>query len=63
MSPEKERQSCITCGKRLKLTEINLCSCGKPVCTKHRYHTEHECDRVLVYHIDPCITPKKVVKI
>ena len=57
------KTTCSTCGKKLKITEENLCTCGTPVCTKHRYHTEHECTRDFVHHPEKGIRPTKVVKI
>lgn len=66
MNPEKtriERAKCSTCGKKLKLSEINMCSCGLPVCSKHRYYTEHECLRKIVYLPGKSVVPTKVVKI
>lgn len=63
MNPETKRESCYTCGKKLKLSEINLCSCGVPVCYNHRYYTEHECLRKVVK--TPCkgVVQTKVIKI
>ena len=34
---------CIVCNRKLKVFELNLCSCGKDVCMLHREKTKHNC--------------------
>lgn len=57
------RERCVTCGRRLKISEINMCSCGTPVCSRHRYHTDHECTRVFEHKVEASLKKKKIAKI
>jgi hypothetical protein len=55
---------CATCNKKLKITELNLCSCGTPVCFRHRYSTDHGCTRDFTRGVDMVHLKKdKVLKI
>lgn len=41
---KKIKRKCIVCMKNLKVTELNLCSCKRNVCMKHRGRNSHMCE-------------------
>lgn len=43
-SKKKKKRKCIVCMKNLKVTELNLCSCKRNVCMKHRGRNSHMCE-------------------
>ena len=46
---------CVICKRKLKITEINLCSCDKNICFKHKDKISHNCS------ISPNITIKEKI--
>ena len=44
-------QKCIICKRKLKITEMNLCSCSKHICFEHKDKSSHNCN----------IFPKKIL--
>lgn len=37
------KKKCVICKKKLKIFEMNLCSCGKKLCIKHVQRFSHRC--------------------
>lgn len=52
-----ETQKCVTCGKKLRVFEYNICSCGFPVCIRHI--TDHGCNKVnVIKTMERCVSHK-----
>jgi hypothetical protein len=62
-SKNKIKAKCVVCGKKLKVIEKNLCSCGSDVCMVHRNKFDHDCKHGMVQCIGDKIIASKVQKI
>ena len=59
----KIKRKCIVCGKKLKIIEKDLCSCGADVCMIHRNKFDHDCKNGMVQGIGDKIIASKIQKI
>jgi hypothetical protein len=57
------KAKCVVCGKKLKLIEENLCSCGSDVCMVHRNKFDHDCKNGKIQGIGDKIISAKIQKI
>lgn len=66
----KKRARCSECNKRLNITNIHNCRCGKVFCSQHRYSEVHRCSydyktegRKILEQQNPLVTAEKVNRI
>ncbi|XP_018561846.1 AN1-type zinc finger protein 4-like [Anoplophora glabripennis] len=66
----KKRARCSECNKRLNITNIHNCRCGKIFCSQHRYSEVHRCSydyktegRKILEQQNPLVTAEKVNRI
>ena len=53
---------CIICNRKLKVFELNLCSCEKNVCMLHKEKTQHDCTNYKDIKLEK-VTGEKVIKL
>ncbi|KAJ8949078.1 hypothetical protein NQ318_016982 [Aromia moschata] len=66
----KKRARCNECNKRLNITNIYNCRCGKIFCSQHRYSEVHRCSydyktegRKILEQQNPLVTAEKINRI
>ncbi|RZC32009.1 ubiquitin, zf-AN1, Rad60-SLD and/or YukD domain containing protein [Asbolus verrucosus] len=66
----KKKSRCSECNKRLNITNIYNCRCGKIFCSQHRYSEVHHCNydyktegRRILEHQNPLVTADKINRI
>ncbi|EFA08134.1 uncharacterized protein LOC663257 [Tribolium castaneum] len=66
----KKKSRCSECNKRLNITNIYDCRCGKIFCSQHRYSEVHRCSydyktegRRILEHQNPLVTADKINRI
>ncbi|XP_060523254.1 uncharacterized protein LOC132700141 [Cylas formicarius] len=66
----KKRSRCGECNRRLNITNIYSCRCGRMFCSQHRYSEVHRCTydyktegRRLLEHQNPLVAAEKVKRI
>lgn len=66
----KKKSRCSECNKRLNITNIYDCRCGKIFCSQHRYSEVHRCSydyknegRRILEHQNPLVTAEKINRI